>query len=906
MFAPIPADGNSVGPFDAESVRTRIFVSGVACLVAAANAAPVSASSALSYSTYLGGSGLDIATGVAVDDSGNLYVTGYTNSPDLPVKNAAQPAPGGGTCGRDNTYPCFDAFVLKLDPAGQKVIYATYFGGSGEDCATGIAIDSEGNAYITGYTNSPDLPVINAFQGRPGGGSCGNAACLDAFVMKLNAAGSQIVYSTYLGGSSDDAAQGIAVDAAGNAVVTGFTASADFPARAAMFGSWAGGYDAFVSKLSSSGDLLFSTFLGGAGNDFGTAVATDAAGNIWTAGSTNSADLPSVSAVQNAYASGTCGALTSTYACFDAYVARLAADGARFDYLTYLGGSGGDYAYGLAVDATGSAYATGMTTSQDFLVTFHAFQTSGGGNNTDAFITRLDPSGASMVHSTYLGGFGPELANSVAVDAVGRAFVAGYTYGSDLPLTNPTQSITGGFYDAFLAVLDDAGTALEFSTYLGGTGNDKGRAVAVDRFGNAYVAGETFSSDFPVVRALQPGYAGGSFDAFITKVALGDGPALHLSNDSIDFGAERVGTSSVPHWLTVTNIGGDELAFESVQATGDFLVSNDCFPLAPGTSCELALRFSPSAAGERTGGLTISHNGAEQVSGVLLRGVGLAPEISLSASSVSFGHQLVGTESAPQEVKLTNSGTASLELSGISVSGEFMQSNDCPAIVAVEQSCTISLMFTPTAAGERAGGLAVTNRFPEETRTASLFGIGTDFSLSASPGAAAVVAGESASFTLTVTPAGGFQGTVSLACSGAPKASSCSISPASAIVDSSSLVEVKVTVNTTAKARSLPLPETRVWVDSVRHIAALPWLLAILLMAWKIRAVRDSLRVAKPHSAIGLACILLLAILWMACGGGSSEPPPRPGGTPPGIYTLTLTGTYDGVSRSTGIELRVN
>lgn len=298
---------------------------------------------ALSYATYLGGSGFDIATAVAVDSTGSVYVAGYTNSLDLPAAGAGLKRRGGGTCGAGlDLYPCFDVFIARLDPSGRNLVDLAIFGGSGDDIATGLALDGEGNVYITGYTNASDFPVANAAQALPGGGVCGSVPCFDAFVAKLDSSGTSLIYATYLGGSADDYAQGIAVDAAGEAVVTGFTASPDFPVAAAPFGSRAGGYDAFVSKLDASGAALpFSTFLGGGGDDFGAAVALDGAGQIYLAGSTNSADFPALGGFQSAYAAGVCGALSSTTPCFDAFVAKLPADGARLEFSTFLGGTRG-------------------------------------------------------------------------------------------------------------------------------------------------------------------------------------------------------------------------------------------------------------------------------------------------------------------------------------------------------------------------------------------------------------------------------------------------------------------------------------------------------------------------------------------------------------------------------------
>jgi len=765
----------------------------------------------LNYSSYLGGSGFDIATGLAVDSAGNVYITGYTNSPDFPTLNAAQPALGGGACGSgSDTYACFDAFVAKFDASGHELIYATYFGGSGEDYATGIAVDAAGNAYISGYTNSTDLPTFNAFQSQPSGGACGTAPstspCLDAFVTKLDASGS-IVYATYLGGSADDFAQGIAVDAEGNAVVTGATTSTDFPTRHALRPEFSGGTaDGFVAKLDASGaQLAFSTYLGGSGDDFGTGLALDPSGGIYVTGYSNSLDLPVANALQPAYAGGTCGALTNTFPCFDGFVGKLAADGSRFEYLTYLGGTGGDYANAIAVDAAGSAYVTGMTTSEDFPVTYRAFEIAGGGTNADAFVAKLDPSGASLVYSTYLGGTGAESGNAIAVDAVGRAFVAGYAYGAGFPLVDPIQATNAGFYDAFLAVLNEDGTGLDFSTYLGGAGNEKARALALDPYGNALVTGETFSSDFPTTpQALQPAYAGGSFDAFVARIATGDAPS----------------------------------------------------PL-------------------------------------------------LSSSSLAFGHQLVGTESSPQDLTLSNIGSVTLELSGISVQGDFTATHNCQGSLGPGASCSIHLTFAPASIGDRSGTLVIANRLPEETRTASLLGTGTDFSLDGAPAADSINPGETATFTLTANPAGGFDETIALTCAGAPATTLCSISPASLALDGRN--PARATVKVSTKARALAAPQTQ--FPALHPLVYSLWMMLAVLAARKSRRVGGKLCATGPRLAFACSVLMFLLVFWTACGGGGGggggSPPPPPGGTPAGTYTLTVTGSFDGVSRSTTVKLTV-
>lgn len=268
----------------------------------------------VSYSTYLGGSGFDYAYGIAVDSSGSAYVTGQTDSLDFPVSDALQKSLGGGTCGTTlDVFPCFDVFVTKLSASGSSVVYSTYLGGSGDDFGKGIALDASGNAYVTGYTDSADFPLLSPFQPNYSGGNCGSAAdpvpCFDAFVAKLNSSGSALVYSTYLGGSGQDLAAGVALDAAGEATIVGSTSSRDFPITAgALQTSFAGGtLDAFVTRLDRSGSkAVYSTYLGGGDEDRGQGIAVDAAGNALVTGSTASRDFPTSQALQPANAGGTC------------------------------------------------------------------------------------------------------------------------------------------------------------------------------------------------------------------------------------------------------------------------------------------------------------------------------------------------------------------------------------------------------------------------------------------------------------------------------------------------------------------------------------------------------------------------------------------------------------------------
>jgi hypothetical protein len=438
------------------------------------------------YSTYLGGSGADAAAGIAVDTAGNTYVTGYTISTNFPVTN-------GSTLGGGNSN---DAFVTKLDGGGTRV-YSTYLGGTGDDRGTGIAVDTSGNAYITGHTNSTDFPVTNGSIIN-GTGSINSYFDSDAFVTKLNGSGTR-VYSTYLGGAYEDDGYAIAVDASGNAYVTGITASPDFPVTNGSIINGNGiangtNTDAFVSRLDTNGVRFSGTYLGGSTIDLGTGIAVDSSGYVYVTGYTNSTDFTRTTGM-------TFGGV------FDTFVTRLG--GTSVSYSTYLGGNGDDEANAIAVDAIGNVYVTGKTQSTNFPVT----DGSTLHGNQDAFVFKLNGN-AAPVYSTYLGGNASDLASGIAVDTSGDAYVTGVTIGPGFPITDGSTS--GGGNDAFVTEFNGSGARI-FSGYLGGISIDAGTAIAVDASGHAYVTGYTNSANFPVTNGSTPG---GLSDAFVAKISV--------------------------------------------------------------------------------------------------------------------------------------------------------------------------------------------------------------------------------------------------------------------------------------------------------------------------------------------------------------------------------------------------
>ena len=462
----------------------------------------------LSYSTYLGGSdGYEYGNDIAIDSSGYVYVTGETIATNFPTLHQYQTYQG----------PMYstDVFVAKLDTnasGAASLLYSTYLGGSSGDYGIGIAVDSLGNAYVTGKTFSTDFPLLHQYQTYQGS--------IDAFAAKLdtNASGAaSLRYSTYLGGSGGDVTYDIAADSAGNAYVAGWTQSADYPTFHQLRNYRDYG-DAFVTKLdtnaSGAASLRYSTYLGGSLFDYGNGIAVDATGIVYVTGLTDSPDFPTLNEYQSLNGA-------------DAFITKLDTNlsgEAALLYSTYLGGGDGyASAEAIAVDSSGIAYITGYTNSSCF-PTLHPFQTDQG--DVDAFVAKVDTNAsgvAALLYSTYLGGSKSEYASDITVDSAGNVYVVGWTNSTDYPKLRQFQgrhsTLDSYTSDVFVTKLDTnvhGAGSLAYSTYLGGSGHDFGLGIAVDSLGSAYVVGFTESRDFPTKNQYQA-YQRGA-DAFLTKL----------------------------------------------------------------------------------------------------------------------------------------------------------------------------------------------------------------------------------------------------------------------------------------------------------------------------------------------------------------------------------------------------
>jgi Beta-propeller repeat/Abnormal spindle-like microcephaly-assoc'd, ASPM-SPD-2-Hydin len=717
----------------------------------------------LIYSTYLGGSDLDEARAIAVDSAGEAYIAGDTASTNFPVTAGAfQPA-----CKLDSNNICERAaFISKFSADGTTLLFSTYLGGSGSQIASGIALDSSGNAYVTGQTTSAtDFPTANAFQS-----SCAldtDGACLDAFVSEIASTGSSLIYSTYLGGNSSDTAYGIAVDFTGSVYVAGQTSSTNFPTTKGVIQTECGtdgncnasngiaNSDAFVSKfspaLSGASSLLYSTYLGGSGVDYALGLAVDSAFNAYITGTTSSTDLMTTPGVFQPACK-----LDSNEVCEgEPFVAKLNSTATALGYLTYVGGSGGeggDTGNAIALDASDNAYVAGQTASTDFPVTAGSFQTTcgsdgqcnpvGGTPTPDAFVFKLNSSASELTYSTYLGGSGYDFAAAIALDSFDQAYVTGGTYSTDFPVANALSSggaLAGG-EDAFVTVFNATGASpLVLSTYLGGTANDNGYGISLDPTTNIYVAGSTQSTDFPTLNPFQAANAGNG-DGFVAEISQATAPVLSLPVNSLTFGNVLVGTSSSPMSLTLSNTGTAGLIFTSFvfggTDPGDFSETNNCLDttIAPGASCTVNVTFKPAATGARSATITANSNASNGDLTASLSGTGVLPTAALTPSSLTFADQVVNTTSAAQTLTLSNSGTTALAITSIVASAGFAQTNTCGASVAAGASCSIVVTFTPTAGGLVSGTVTVTDDSSTgSTQTATLTGTGVTAALSVTP-----------------------------------------------------------------------------------------------------------------------------------------------------------------------------
>jgi hypothetical protein len=897
----------------------------------------------LSYSTYLGGSNIDGANAIAVAPDKTAFITGGTYSLDFPTAHPLQPNHGGP----DDFFK--DAFVTKLSADGSMLLYSTYLGGKFEDVGYGIAVDAFGDAYVTGTTESGDFPVpstIPSFNPLCGGdGACGATwnpqgfLVRNAFVIKLNPEGSLPLYSAFLGFYENVIGRAISVDANQIAYVTGQVGPNITPTvpiippkvppppfpitpNAAQPTFAGGATEAFVAKISATGNTIeYLTYLGGSDEEIGYGIAADTKGNANVTGLTYSGDFPMVNALQPTY--GGAG---------DAFFARVntnASGPSSLVYSTFLGGSNLDQGNGVAVDSNGIAYIAGFAGGG--VLPFGSTSLCGNavtsgpcGGTADAFVAKIDGTkagAASLVYFTYIGGSGADSGNGIAVDSAGDAYITGSTVtGSTTPSDDFPHTAAvfqpqygGGNADAFVTELDPTGSNLLYSSFLGGTNTDAGFGIAVDSSsattGAAYVAGQTCSLDFPLANPLQPA-PGGNCDAFVSKIEILKG--LELNPSGLVFNGQSLGTTSQPQVVTITD-GDAAQTIGSITImggnSGDFAQTNNCeSSIAPGAHCTISVTFTPQASGIRKAQVnvpcpTCGTNGITYV----LNLTGTTSALTLSASDLAFGQQHVGVTSSPLPITATNNGTVPITFSSITASGDFAETDNCTKVaLQPTTNCVINVTYTPTTAGSSVGALTLTDSALGSPQVVLLTGTGfgqqSDFTFSATPSSAAVAAGKSAQFNLTISSIGGFAQPISLSCSGLPKGASCAATANPVTPGGTTTTTVTVIVNTGLRTfvppdrpisvqppRAMPIPNSG-W------LAVLTLLLATTaLFSFRARRVAAML--------VPVALVVIIIFMSMACNGGGQAG--AAAGTPAGTYQIGITGTSGVISHTATVTLQV-
>ncbi len=587
--------------------------------------------------TYLGGSVYEYANAVATDAAGNVYVAGWTESTDFPTAGSPYSASSSGYV---------DVFVAKLDASLTTLLAATYLGGSSGDWARSLALDPAGNVYVVGTTDSGDFPT-------PGGtyDTDFNGSAHDVFVAKLDGNLQNLLAATYLGGGGREDAFAMAIDARPSVtqtvVVAGRTASSDFPTSTGAYTTTLSGqYDAFVSRLDENlQTLVASTYLGGGEIDAARAVTVTTTGEVYVAGYTASAGFPTTAGAYQAASQGG----------YDAFVAKLDANLQNVTASTHLGGSDRDYAYALALDGSGNVYVGGISRSSTFPTTGSAYQTAPGGGY-DAYVAKLDGNLGSLPAATFLGGSGEDYAYALAVGRVANSpyvFLTGATWSSDFPTTGGAYDpsfnggqLYGGYADAFASKFNADLSTLPASTYLGGSGYDEARAIAIAPGGEVYVAGHTWSSDFSTASGADNTLAG-TYDAFAARLdgdlsSAAPPPTVSVSPTSHDFGEVDVGSTSVAQTFTMTNTGTAALT-PTITITGtwapDFQTQNNTCSgqsLLPSATCTVQVVFSPSNEGTESARLLIgSTDPGMGTLDVPLSGTGTAESYTLTVNRIT-------------------------------------------------------------------------------------------------------------------------------------------------------------------------------------------------------------------------------------------------------------------------------
>ena len=932
----------------------------------------------LAYSTFLGGSGELIQAanqghGIAVDAAGNTYVTGQTSSTSFPV------TPGAFQTSNKAAYPGATAFVTKMNATGTALVYSTYLGGSGGDEGTTVAVDSTGNAYVTGETFSTNFPVTQgAFQTNNNGAANGVG---NGFVTKLNPTGAALVYSTYLGGSGlaasapygGDEGNAIAVDAAGNVYVAGKTFSVDFPVTPGAFQTTNNAAaneesNAFITELNAGGSaLVYSTYLGGTGGvdsgetcDGANGIALDTADAAYVTGQACSDNFPV-----------TAGALQTTNRAganrnSNAFITKLNSTGTALAYSTYLGGSIADTGSAIAVDSVGDAYVGGSTSSSDFPVTPGAFQTTNNGATStytvsNGFVSKFNATGTSLMFSTFLGGSGgtinlsPTLlmnggdqVSGLAIDSSDNVYVTGSTASANFPVTqgafqtanNDQPPCPGGCiggYNAFATELNPTGSALVSSTYLGGNGinpidyagvvlygyGDEANALALDSAGNVYVTGSATSYDFPLTAGAFQTTILSSASAFVSKIDMSANSTAATPTVTVTPAASTI-TSAQPITVTISVAGPSGAATPTGTVTlasgtyvspattlsggsatidipGGSLLPDEAvacgYPPSPDL---LAAGYVPDAASSSTYKSSSGLGSVDVVAPCIAVTPSLTTISSAQAQSQPFSLAIAATGGAGNPVP---TGTVTLTTGSYISAATTLSAGNATIIIPAgtlivgSNNLTISYSGDSNYARYPLASLAIVD---------VTAGSGTpSFTVTGTPVTVEAGATSGNTSNIAVTSTGGFGGAVTLTAAvtsgptGAQYPPTFSFTPSSTVIVGVNPGTATLSISTTpaagcAQAGQAPLKIT--WYAGGGAVFA-------CLLLFGIEARRRRWRTAFTM----LALLAIFAGGLLGCGGNaaSTRCSSVANGTTPGGYAITVTGTSGNTTAAGTLTLTV-